>query len=190
MGSGLRGSRRIAEVTIPYDFEKCEETGRIDNFAKAGKLMPGEFRGIFFDDSDVYKVIEGASYSLAVHPDPKLDAYLDKLIAKIAAAQEPDGYLYTARTLNPKNPPAGIGQGALDQRARKPRNVQPGPSAGSRRGPSPGYRQADAVGRGDPGGRLARSHVRAGWPARSSRSSGSGNGPGPAVSRNGQRALL
>lgn len=92
-------------VTIWYAFKKCEETGRIDNFAKAAKLMPGSFRGTPFDDSDVYKLIEGASYCLATAPDPKLDAYLDALIAKIAAAQEPDGYLYTARTINPDNPP-------------------------------------------------------------------------------------
>lgn len=89
-------------TTVWYDFKKCEETGRIDNFAKAGKLMPGEFRGTPFDDSDVYKVIEGASYTLALHPDAHLDQYLDDLIAKIAAAQEPDGYLYTARTIDPK----------------------------------------------------------------------------------------
>jgi len=89
------------KVTVPYDFKKCEETGRIDNFAKAGGLMKGEFRGIPFDDSDVYKVIEGASYCLAVHPDPQLDKYLDNLIAKITAAQESDGYLYTARRLFP-----------------------------------------------------------------------------------------
>ena len=89
-------------TTVWYDFRKCEETGRIDNFAKAGKLMPGEFRGTPFDDSDVYKVIEGAAYTLAVHPDPKLDKYLDELIVKIAAAQEPDGYLYTARTIDPQ----------------------------------------------------------------------------------------
>lgn len=88
-------------VTVWYDFKKCEETGRIDNFAKAGGLMTGEFKGIPFDDSDVYKVIEGAAYTLATHPDPKLDAYLDDLIKKIAAAQEPDGYLYTARRLFP-----------------------------------------------------------------------------------------
>jgi DUF1680 family protein len=86
-------------VTLPACFKKCEETGRIDNFAKAGGLMPGKFKGIPFDDSDVYKVIEGAAYSLAIHPDPELDKYLDGLIAKIAAAQEPDGYLYTARRL-------------------------------------------------------------------------------------------
>jgi DUF1680 family protein len=88
-------------TTVWYDFQKCEETGRIDNFAKAGKLMPGGFRGTPFDDSDVFKVIEGAAYTLALQPDPKLDPYLDDLITKIAAAQEPDGYLYTARTIEP-----------------------------------------------------------------------------------------
>jgi len=86
-------------VTVKTDFRKCEETGRIDNFAKAGGLMTGEFKGMVYDDSDVFKVIEGASYSLAMHPDPELDKYLDGVIAKIASAQEPDGYLYTARKL-------------------------------------------------------------------------------------------
>ncbi len=88
--------------TVWYDFQKCEETGRIDNFAKAGKLMDGPFRGTPFDDSDVFKIIEGAAYTLAVHPDPKLEAYLDWLITRIAAAQEADGYLYTARTIDPR----------------------------------------------------------------------------------------
>lgn len=92
-------------VSIPYCFRKCEETGRIDNFAKAGKLMPGDFKGEPFDDSDVYKVIEGAAYALALHADPKLDQYLDDLIGKIAAAQEPDGYLYTARTIHGEQAP-------------------------------------------------------------------------------------
>ncbi len=96
-------------VTIPYDFKKCEETGRIDNFAKAGGLMEGEFVGIRYNDSDVYKVIEGAAYSLRLHPDPQLEQYLDELIFKIAAAQEDDGYLYTARTINPAKPPKNAG---------------------------------------------------------------------------------
>lgn len=87
------------KVTVWYDFEKCEETGRIENFAVAGGLKQGGFQGIFFNDSDVVKVIEGAAYTLAKDPDPKLDKYLDDLIAKIAAAQEDDGYLYTARTI-------------------------------------------------------------------------------------------
>ena len=89
-------------VTVGYDFQKCEETGRIDNFAKAGGLMAGDHEGIFYNDSDVFKVIEGAAYSLSLHPDPALDSYLDDLIAKIAASQEDDGYLYTVRTIAEK----------------------------------------------------------------------------------------
>ncbi|WP_276391974.1 glycoside hydrolase family 127 protein [Eudoraea chungangensis] len=88
-------------ITLPYNFKKCEETGRISNFSKAGGLEDGDFEGIFFNDSDVFKVIEGASYSLQVHNDPELKAYLDELIFKIATAQEEDGYLYTNRTINP-----------------------------------------------------------------------------------------
>ncbi len=95
-------------TTIWYDFQRCEETGRIDNFSKAAGLMPGEFKGKPYDDSDVYKVIEGSAYSLALAPDPKLDKYLDDLIAKIAAAQEPDGYLYTARRLFPPEKMPGM----------------------------------------------------------------------------------
>jgi hypothetical protein len=91
------------KVTVWYDFQKCEETGRIANFARAGGLEEGPFEGIPFNDSDVVKVIEGAAYALALEPDPKLDEYLDDLIAKIAAAQEDDGYLYTARTLGINN---------------------------------------------------------------------------------------
>jgi DUF1680 family protein len=88
-------------VTIPHVFAKCEETGRIDNFAIAGGLMEGEQQGAYpFDDTDVYKTIEGASYSLMLRRDSVLEAYLDSVIALIAAAQEPDGYLYTARTNN------------------------------------------------------------------------------------------
>jgi len=87
------------KVSIPYAFGKCEETGRIDNFAIAGGLKEGEHRGDYpFDDTDPYKILEGAAYSLSVHPDPKLEKYLDELIVKIAAAQEDDGYLFTCRT--------------------------------------------------------------------------------------------
>ena len=86
-------------VTVKVDFAKCEETGRNDNFRKAARREQGTFRGCPFDDSDVFKVIEGAAYTLATHPDAELEAYLDRLIADIAGAQEPDGYLYTARTL-------------------------------------------------------------------------------------------
>jgi len=90
------------DVTLWYEFGKCEETGRIDNFAVAGGLKEGGFTGIYFNDSDVYKVIEGAAYTMMMSDEPneKLDNYLDDLISKIAAAQEDDGYLYTARTIN------------------------------------------------------------------------------------------
>lgn len=96
-------------VTIPASFAKCEETGRVENFVKAAK-KEGKFGTTFpFDDTDIYKIIEGASYSMTVHPDPKLDRYCDSLIAIVAAAQEPDGYLYTARTIDPAHPHAWSG---------------------------------------------------------------------------------
>ncbi len=98
------------QVSIPFAFQQCELSGRVDNFERAAKALRGEPLantnppGYPFDDTDLYKVIEGASYVLSVRQDPKLDAYVDGMIAKIAAAQEPDGYLYTTRTINPQNP--------------------------------------------------------------------------------------
>jgi len=96
-------------ITLPHNFQKCEETGRLDNFAKAAGLMKGSYKGYQFNDSDVFKVIEGASYSLQVHPDVQLNHYLDSLIALISAAQEKDGYLYTPRRLmdSSYSPPGG-----------------------------------------------------------------------------------
>lgn len=86
-------------VSIPSAFKECEKNGRFDNFALAAGMIQGEHQGDFsFDDTDPYKVIEGASYSLAVKYDPKLDHYLDSVITIIAAAQEPDGYLTTCVT--------------------------------------------------------------------------------------------
>ncbi|MCX5676403.1 MAG: glycoside hydrolase family 127 protein, partial [Planctomycetota bacterium] len=86
--------------SIPYNFKMCEDTGRITNFDKAAGKMEGKFEGIFFNDSDLYKVIEGASYALAAHPDPALDKYVDGIVARVAAAQQKDGYLYTFYTVN------------------------------------------------------------------------------------------
>ena len=86
-------------VTLARCLEQCEITGRIRNFEAAAGLSESQFEGIYFNDSDVYKVVEGAAHTLAVHPDPELDARLDDLIAKIAAAQQPDGYLNTYYTL-------------------------------------------------------------------------------------------
>ncbi|MFN8206374.1 MAG: glycoside hydrolase family 127 protein [Bacteroidales bacterium] len=88
-------------TTIPFAFHKSEETGRISNFAVAGKIKEGGFCSKYgYDDSDVYKIIEGAAYSLSTHPDPALEAYLDSLALLISRAQEPDGYLYTMRTID------------------------------------------------------------------------------------------
>jgi DUF1680 family protein len=91
-------------VTLPYCFGKCEETGRISNFAKAAGLEQGEFEGRYFNDSDVYKVIEGAAYSLRTHPDCELEKYVDSVIDKIAAAQWEDGYLYAFYSVPQRQP--------------------------------------------------------------------------------------
>lgn len=89
-------------VTIPASFERCEATGRVKNFEMAA-ARSGAFCTVYpFDDTDIYKTIEGASFSLSLYPDKKLEDYIDSLIVKVAAAQEPDGYLYTARTINPE----------------------------------------------------------------------------------------
>jgi len=93
-----------ARVTMPACFKKCEET-RIPNFQRAAKLQTGSFQGCPFDDSDLYKVAEGAAYSLATDPDPIRQKYLDDLVTLIGKAQEPDGYLYTARTIHGEKAP-------------------------------------------------------------------------------------
>lgn len=86
-------------------FSKCEETGRYDNFIKAANPSDDyKVGGFSFDDTDPYKTIEGASYSLQTYPDKQLEAYIDSVLDIIAGAQEPDGYLYTSRTMNPKHP--------------------------------------------------------------------------------------
>ena len=100
-GQRLKASR---EVTIPLAFSKCEETGRYKNFVMAAHPSEkNKVEGFTFDDTDVYKTIEGASYSMQTFPNKKLDRYIDSVLVLVAAAQEPDGYLYTFRTMNPKH---------------------------------------------------------------------------------------
>ena len=90
-------------VTIPASFERCKTTGRIKNFEMAA-ARSGKFCTVYpFDDTDIYKTIEGASFSLSLIPDKKLDLYMDSLIEIVRKAQEPDGYLYTARTIDPEH---------------------------------------------------------------------------------------
>ncbi len=88
------------EVTLPYCFDTCQQTGRISNFAKAAGLMEGKFEGIWFNDSDVYKVLEGAAYVLGTQSDPALDKLTGRVIETVAAAQQPDGYLYCFFTID------------------------------------------------------------------------------------------
>lgn len=110
-GERLAASR---DVTVPLAFSKCQETNRYTNFQNAAARMKADAAGeeapyfiptqFPFDDTDVYKTIEGASYLLQTYPDKQLEAYIDSILDIVAAAQEPDGYLYTARTMNPEHP--------------------------------------------------------------------------------------
>jgi len=112
-GQRLRASR---EVTIPLAFAKCEETGRYRNFINAAHPSDTiHVTGFSFDDTDVYKTIEGASYLMQTYPDPALDRYIDSVLVIVAAAQEPDGYLYTSRTMNPKHPHEWAGSERWEQ---------------------------------------------------------------------------
>ena len=99
-----------ASVTIPYVLSQCRANGRVDNFKRAAKLEDGDKLSEFpFDDTDIYKVIEGASYAMQVKKNPQLERSIDTLISIIGAAQEKDGYLYTFRTVNAKKPHEWIG---------------------------------------------------------------------------------
>jgi DUF1680 family protein len=102
-------------VTVPFAMQQCEASGRLRNFDLAAEVMRRRAHGeprfqiipptlYPFDDTDAYKAIEAASYVLNVHPDPALERVVDAWIARIAAAQEPDGYLYTFRTMHPDSP--------------------------------------------------------------------------------------
>lgn len=99
--------KRVQEKTIEYAIAKCEEEGRLDNFLIAGGQLEGKVKGAMpFDDTDVYKIIEGASNSLISAPNKELESVLDSLIGIIKIGQEADGYLTTWRTINPAEPPA------------------------------------------------------------------------------------
>lgn len=104
-GQRIKAAR---DVTIPLAFSKCESEGRYENFVKAAHPSPDydvtSFMGYPFDDTDVYKTIEGASYVLQTYPDKRLEHYIDSVLDIVEAAQEKDGYLYTARTINPAKP--------------------------------------------------------------------------------------
>ena len=87
------------EKTLPHNFKTCQDTGRIPNLVLAAKKEKGDYKGYVFNDSDVHKALEGACDVLATNPDPALAKQIDDLIAIIAAAQYPDGYVNSYFTL-------------------------------------------------------------------------------------------
>jgi hypothetical protein len=89
----------LRDATLPSQFKLLEETGRIDNFRRVAGKVDKPFQGLFFNDSDVYKWIEAAAWSLATDPDPALAEMTETIIGEIAAAQQPDGYLNTYYSL-------------------------------------------------------------------------------------------
>jgi len=117
LSGGLLGSRQATnrKITLRFALEQCESSGRLRNFDLAAETMrrraagetsfqhvpPTEYP---FDDTDVYKSIEGAAYCLSLGPDPDLEALIGRMIERVAAAQEPDGYLFTFRTMHPDSP--------------------------------------------------------------------------------------
>ncbi len=92
--------RTCRDVTVPYCIETCKTTGRIANFLKASGKAAGAFEGAHFNDSDVYKIVEGADRMLAVYPDAERQKAVDAIVAEFAAAQQPDGYLDTFFTID------------------------------------------------------------------------------------------
>ena len=97
-------------ITIPVALQQCYDTRRVLNFQKAAAILRGENIGYFdteytFDDTDIYKILEGMAYSVQVTPNEELDRKMDELIELIASAQESDGYLFTPRTAGN---PAGL----------------------------------------------------------------------------------
>lgn len=97
--------RAARERLLPHNLRMCDETGRLANFDKAAGKAEGKYEGYFFNDSDVYKMIEGAAYLLSLERDSEIERQVDALIARIAAAQQPDGYLNSYFSLTPDEQP-------------------------------------------------------------------------------------
>ena len=141
--------------TLDHVLKEIESTGGLSNFDIAAGKAKGKFGGPFWADSDVYKWIEGASWTLAKHPDPALDAKVDALIARIAAAQQPDGYLDTFVQIN-------VPELKLQELRVLPRGLLVRPPLRSRGGALSGNGQEDAAHGRDADGRRLRPRVRAG----------------------------
>lgn len=98
-GFWLERLSQMADITAPLCLDRCEETGRLANFRRAAGWETGPFQGIFYNDSDVYKVLEGIAYILAQRPDAALEKRGQAVVDSIIAAAEPDGYIFTSHTL-------------------------------------------------------------------------------------------
>jgi hypothetical protein len=95
--------KTLREVTLPHVLRKCHTKRRIDNFLMAAGLKEKKRTSQYpFDDTDVFKIIEGAAYSFKMKKDQQLEKEIDEIIELISRAQEDDGYLYTHRTINPE----------------------------------------------------------------------------------------
>jgi len=94
--------QNVREVTLPSQYQLCEETGRLFNFRRAAGKETGDFRGLFFNDSDVYKWVEAVAFSLAGAPDQKLHDLAQQVTGEIVASQNGDGYLNTYFTFDRK----------------------------------------------------------------------------------------
>src|SRR5918994_2723190 len=92
----LEPRRRVNhETTLPSQYDLLEQTGRLDNFRRVAGKIDAPFSGVYFNDSDVYKWLEAAAWTLASDPDPNLERMVNAAIGEIEDAQRPDGYLNT-----------------------------------------------------------------------------------------------
>lgn len=81
------------KATVEKCLEQLEKVGNFSNYQLVKDGKRSGYKGYIFTDSDVYKVLEGIAYTLATHPDPKLDSRMDEIIALIASTQMENGYL-------------------------------------------------------------------------------------------------
>ena len=174
-------------VTIPHILKENDDTGRVANFEKAAGKKSGAYEGRRFNDTDIYKIIEAASYSLALVPDPRLSTKLDELIQLIAESQEKDGYLFPARTIDPQHPAPGVGpeRWIYENGSHELYNAGPPLRGGGRA--LRGDRQAHAARRRDQERRSRVPDVRAERPPRGVRPRGNRARAREAVSRHRQR---
>ncbi len=83
------------QATLPSQLRYLHDTFRLRNFDSASGKSEEPHVGQRYNDSDVYKWIEAAAWSLVDYPDASLRADVGRIVERIAAAQDSDGYLNT-----------------------------------------------------------------------------------------------